>query len=253
MNKKFATALLASALFPVAAYAQGTTTTPSTTTPPAATGSATSGSMGSTSTGTAAPAAGAMGTSSASATGDGPFVVVPPTGAWRTSDLDGKSVEDANGESIGSISDTLVNEDGEVIAVLVGVGGFLGIGAKDVAVSMDALEFGPGATEGLAPAASAAAAPAGGAMTSTATTGAAAPASGDAAVTPPVVGEDNLPDRIVLNVTREELEAAPAYGEPEDAADDAAATGAATTGGMAPAGGATTGGMAPAGGTAPAQ
>ncbi len=156
---------------------------------------------------------------------EGPFVTVPPTGAWRVTDLNGKSVEDAAGESIGSISDVLVDENGEVIAVLVGVGGFLGIGAKDVAVAMDALEFGPGSMDGLPTAPAADAAPAGG-MTADP---AAAPAT-DAAPATPVVGEDNLPDRIVLAVTREELEAAPAYGEPETGEETDAGTG-----GMAPA------------------
>ena len=192
------------------------------------------------------------------ASAEGPFVTVEPTGSWRASDLEGKEVYDTTGENIGSISDVLLSEQGEVLAVLVGVGGFLGIGEKDVAVSMDALEFGPGKTEGLpteaeaeatadaaAPAAPAAggmaadpAAPAGGAETTASTT---------EPVTP-VVGEDNLPDRIVLNVTREELESAPAYGEEADDMDndDAAATGAAPT---TPA---TDSGMAPAS-NAPAQ
>ncbi|UIJ71850.1 PRC-barrel domain-containing protein [Aurantimonas sp. HBX-1] len=192
------------------------------------------------------------------ASAEGPFVTVEPTGSWRASDLEGKEVYDTTGENIGSISDVLLSEQGEVLAVLVGVGGFLGIGEKDVAVSMDALEFGPGKTEGLpteaeveatadaaAPAAPAAggmaadpAAPAGGAETTASTT---------EPVTP-VVGEDNLPDRIVLNVTREELESAPAYGEEADDmdSDDAAATGAAPT---TPA---TDSGMAPAS-NAPAQ
>lgn len=154
---------------------------------------------------------------------EGPFVTVPQTGAWRVSDLEGKSVEDANGENIGDISDVLVNEEGEVIAVLVGVGGFLGIGEKNVAVAMSALEFGPGKTEGLptekevqAEQQQAVNAPAGGtgAPTTTApTTAAPAPAE----KMPPVVGQDNLPDRIVLNVTREQLETAPAYEDVEEA------------------------------------
>ena len=110
-----------------------------------------------------------------------------------------------------------------MIAVLVGVGGFLGIGAKDVAVSMEALEFGPGRMEGLSSAPAADAAPAGG----MAADPAAAPAT-DAAPAQPTVGDDNLPDRIVLAVTREELEAAPAYGEPETGEAEG-------TGGMAPA------------------
>ncbi|WP_185982925.1 PRC-barrel domain-containing protein [Aureimonas mangrovi] len=240
MKKTFHSALLAGALMPFAAFAQ-TTTPPSDApaggameepaTPPAG------GAMDSQpSDGMATPPAAegemetsteAMGT--ASATGEGPFVTVPPTGAWRVSDLEGKNVEDATGESIGSISDVLVDENGEVIAVLVGVGGFLGIGAKDVAVSMEALEFGPGSTEGLSTAPAADAAPAGGTAPA-----AEAPAEADTAEAPPVIGEDNLPDRIVLNVTRDELEAAPAYGEPEDAAADAGGGETAPAGGTAP-------------------
>lgn len=160
---------------------------------------------------------------------EGPFVTVPMTGAWRVSNLEGKSVEDANGESIGDISDVLVNEKGEVIAVLVGVGGFLGIGEKNVAVSMSALEFGPGKTEGLPTEEEVQAeaemeaqtAPATPAAPATGTDMTAAPAA-PAAPEPPVVGQDNLPDRIVLNVTREELEAAPAYEDVEEGTADAA-------------------------------
>ena len=176
---------------------------------------------------------------------EGPFVTVPPTGAWRASDLEGKDVYGADGESIGSISDVLLSEEGEVIAVLVGVGGFLGIGQKDVAVAMDALEFGPGKTEGLPTAAEASAttdatAPAAGGMAADP----AAPAGGDMTASTtetvtPVVGDDNLPDRIVLNVTLEELENATAYGEAEDAADM-------DTTGAAPAAPAADTGMAPA-------
>ncbi len=162
----------------------------------------------------------------------GPFVTVPPSGAWRATDLDGKDVYDTQGEDIGEITDVLVSEDGKVIAVLVGVGGFLGIGEKDVAVSMSALEFGPGKTEGLqteeeATAATTASSSAGGTgmaggtggtgmATGGAGTGTETAPAASAEPQEPVVGDDNLPDRIVLNVSREQLENAPAYGEPED-------------------------------------
>jgi len=191
----------------------------------------------------------------ATAGADGPFVTVPPSGAWRVTDLDGKEVYDTAGESIGSITDVLVSEEGDVMAVLVGVGGFLGIGEKDVAVSMSALEFGPGKTEGL-PTEEEANAQASAAAPATGGTGMAAdPAAGgtgmgtgdanmstastDASAEPvtPVVGEDNLPDRIVLNVSREQLEQAPAYNEPEEADEGMAeADGGAADGTMAPAG-----------------
>ncbi len=166
---------------------------------------------------------------------EGPFVTVPQSGAWRVTDLEGKNVEDANGEDIGDISDVLVNQEGEVIAVLVGVGGFLGIGEKDVAVSMSALEFGPGKTEGLktvrqkqeeeaaAQAQAQTELPDAG-TTGTGTTGTMTGSETMVGMQPtadePVVGSDNLPDRIVLNVTREELEAAPAYEDVAEGIDD---------------------------------
>lgn len=164
----------------------------------------------------------------------GPFVTVPQSGAWRATDLEGKAVVDAKGDNIGDISDVLVNGRGEVIAVLVGVGGFLGIGEKDVAVAMSALEFGPGKTEGLktkeekrheleAQSEAAARMPAE-EPDGTGTAGTMGGSDSAAYAQPPVddepvVGEDNLPDRIVLNVTREALEAAPAYSDIEAGID----------------------------------
>ena len=51
----------------------------------------------------------------------------------------------ANNENIGEINDVLINRNGQVVAVIIGVGGFLGIGEKDVAVPMSMLLFQPGA------------------------------------------------------------------------------------------------------------
>ncbi len=51
----------------------------------------------------------------------------------------------ANGETewddIGEINEILLTRDGEVQSVIVGVGGFLGIGEKDVAINMSELRF----------------------------------------------------------------------------------------------------------------
>jgi len=44
-------------------------------------------------------------------------------------------------EEIGSISDLIFDEDGQITAVVIGVGGFLGIGEKAVAVDFQSLEF----------------------------------------------------------------------------------------------------------------
>jgi len=51
------------------------------------------------------------------------------------SKLKGTNVIGSNNEKIGDVSDVLFEKDGKVLAYVVGVGGFLGIGAKDVALS----------------------------------------------------------------------------------------------------------------------
>ncbi|QDZ11320.1 PRC-barrel domain containing protein [Devosia ginsengisoli] len=44
-------------------------------------------------------------------------------------------------EEIGKISDLVFDENGQITAVIIGVGGFLGIGEKAVAVDFQSLEF----------------------------------------------------------------------------------------------------------------
>lgn len=53
------------------------------------------------------------------------------------SDLDGATALDANDEVVGEISDVVLSQNGELDAVIVDVGGFLGIGEKPVQLSMD--------------------------------------------------------------------------------------------------------------------
>jgi PRC-barrel domain protein len=60
---------------------------------------------------------------------------------WLASNLVGQPVMNAGEERIGDINDLVTNEDGEVVAVLIGVGGFLGLGEKDVAVRYEDLTF----------------------------------------------------------------------------------------------------------------
>ena len=44
-------------------------------------------------------------------------------------------------EDIGTVSDLVFSEDGQITAVVIGVGGFLGLGEKSVAVDFKSLEF----------------------------------------------------------------------------------------------------------------
>lgn len=52
----------------------------------------------------------------------------------RASELIGTTVENTSGENIGEINDIIIGQDGSANAALIGVGGFLGIGEKNVAV-----------------------------------------------------------------------------------------------------------------------
>ena len=74
-------------------------------------------------------------------------------------------------EQLGEINDIVIGDDGQVGAVIIGVGGFLGIGEKNVAVNYDELEW--------------------------------------------TIAEDDT-ERLVLNVSREELETAAAVELVED-------------------------------------
>lgn len=51
------------------------------------------------------------------------------------------SSDAADAERIGEINDLVVNESGDVAAVIIGVGGFLGVGEKNVAVEYGALQW----------------------------------------------------------------------------------------------------------------
>jgi septal ring-binding cell division protein DamX len=46
-----------------------------------------------------------------------------------------------NNEKIGDISELLVDSSGKIQAVVVGVGGFLGMGERDVAIPFDQIKF----------------------------------------------------------------------------------------------------------------
>jgi hypothetical protein len=63
-----------------------------------------------------------------------------PMGDIRGGDLKGATVYGANDAKIGEIGDVVL-KDNKPDAVIIDVGGFLGIGAKEVALGMDKLKF----------------------------------------------------------------------------------------------------------------
>jgi len=59
----------------------------------------------------------------------------------RASKLIGTTVQNDANESIGKINEVILGKDGKVAAVVVGVGGFLGMGEREVALNYDALRL----------------------------------------------------------------------------------------------------------------
>ncbi|MER8388871.1 PRC-barrel domain-containing protein [Mesorhizobium sp. M0166] len=64
-----------------------------------------------------------------------------PMGEIRAEDLVGTTVYGANDVNVGKIGDIVLGGDKKVDAIIIDVGGFLGIGSKEVAVGMDNLKF----------------------------------------------------------------------------------------------------------------
>ena len=115
-------------------------------------------------------------------------------GTWRSSKLIGLDVYNRADEKLGDINEVLLDAQGKVKAVVIGVGGFLGMGEHDIAVSMDRLKF---VEE---PHKSAKADRADGKTTGSAT----APARRDA-------NNDWMPDHAVMDANKEQLKAIPQF------------------------------------------
>ena len=127
---------------------------------------------------------------------------------WRASKVVGLSVYNDNNESLGSINDLLTDKSGNIKAVVLGVGGFLGVGEHLVAVPFDKIKFvsEPVAYSGAAGAPNAA----GNRPASSTTTGAATTNTAPAAAT---TSKSNpwYPDHAVYNATKEQLKAMPEF------------------------------------------
>jgi sporulation protein YlmC with PRC-barrel domain len=153
----------------------------------------------------------------------GSWLTQEQPGQWRASKLEGVDVYNQENEKIGDVSELLVDSSGRIQAVVVSVGGFLGIGERDVAIPMDQIKFvnepravatnsttdGTAATTPNAPATpqgpAAATAP-GTNPTAPTTTGTVAPGQ-------PADAARSGPDHAVLagNITKDQLKSAPEF------------------------------------------
>ena len=69
------------------------------------------------------------------------FVTEQAATQWRAPKLIGVAVYGADDQKIGAIKDVLIGHDGATQVVVIGVGGFLGFGTKDVAVPFTAVQW----------------------------------------------------------------------------------------------------------------
>ncbi len=119
---------------------------------PSGSGSASSGgTSGSGASGSGSATSSTAQTGGASAQGN--FVTQLQPGQWRASKLIGTRVVSANNETIGDVNDVVFDRNGTAVAVVVGVGGFLGIGEKNVAVPYDMLVWNTGGSRATSPSA----------------------------------------------------------------------------------------------------
>ena len=125
-------------------------------------------------------------------------------GNWRASKLVGLNVYNDSNESLGSINDLLTDKSGDIKGVVIGVGGFLGVGEHLVAVPLDKVKF---VEDPIAYTGASSAPTSGGARPSTNTT------TTGAATTAPAAVKKNpwYPDHAVFSATKDQLKAMPEF------------------------------------------
>jgi sporulation protein YlmC with PRC-barrel domain len=130
-------------------------------------------------------------------------------GNWRASKLVGLSVYNDANESVGSINDLLTDKNGNIKAVVIGVGGFLGVGEHLVAVPFDKVKF---VNEPVAYASAAGSPGASGSKPAT-TTGAATTTTSPSTTSATTASKPNpwYPDHAVFNATKDELKSMPEF------------------------------------------
>jgi sporulation protein YlmC with PRC-barrel domain len=117
-------------------------------------------------------------------------------GQWRSSKLIGVNVYNDNNEKIGDINELIIDKSGKVDDVVLGVGGFLGMGEHDVAVKFGELKWVDAPVKST---------------TSSNTTRGDTTTTGAASNTAANTKDRNYPDHAVLNATKDQLKSMPEF------------------------------------------
>ncbi|HLJ70721.1 MAG TPA: PRC-barrel domain-containing protein [Roseiarcus sp.] len=156
----------------------------------------------------AAPAPKPVATTPASASPT--FITQQAKDQWRAGKLVGVAVYGKNQKKVGSVKDILMDHDGNAQAIVISIGGFLGIGSKDVAVPFKAMQW---QTEGRAAATNpppVSTTGTGNGMTPN--QGAAQPAPAAQKESPAdIEASQGYPDRGVIAMTEAQLKSAPDF------------------------------------------
>jgi sporulation protein YlmC with PRC-barrel domain len=141
-------------------------------------------------------------------------------GEWRGSKLTGLTVYNNNDERLGDINELIIGKDGRIESVVLGVGGFLGMGEHDVAVPFGQVKFveeprgadRTAARSDARPATTADNRPATTADNRPATTADNRPAATASTTAPRTADRDTYrgyPDHAVVNMSKDQLKALP--------------------------------------------
>jgi sporulation protein YlmC with PRC-barrel domain len=74
------------------------------------------------------------------------FIQAQSTDQWVFSKFKGTDVLGPDNAHIGNVNDMVFDKNGKILGLIVGVGGFLGIGEKSVAIDMSAFQVAPADT-----------------------------------------------------------------------------------------------------------
>jgi sporulation protein YlmC with PRC-barrel domain len=129
-------------------------------------------------------------------------------GNWRASKLMGLDVYNDNNEKLGDVNEIILDKSGKVTAVVIGVGGFLGMGEHDVAVSMDKLKF---VEEPVRTSAATTTTTKETTTTKDTTTGTATAPANTTTTARTTNATDWVPDHAVMSATKEQLKALPQF------------------------------------------
>jgi len=116
------------------------------------------------------------------------------TGQWQASKLIHMNVYNNNNKKVGDIKELMTDNSGKIENVVIGVGGFLGMGEHDVAVKFGELKWVDAPVRNT---------------TASNTAGTKPSTTGSAPNTSANARDRNYPDHAVLNSTKDQLKAMP--------------------------------------------